>query len=670
MSRTYFLVILFLGCAAHFDWAVAAAIDLTQLSLEELMDLEVTTASRKEEFLFESPAAAYVLTGEEIRRSGFTNIADALRLVPGLQVGRIDAHTWAVTARGFNARFANKLLVLLDGRVIYTSLFSGVFWEVQDLVLEDVERIEVIRGPGATLWGANAVNGTINIITRNAKDTQGGLVEVGAGGEERGFGALRYGGALGAETHYRVYAKYLNRDRAGDHGNSRANDAWFMRRGGFRLDRDWGAEQSLTLVGDAYGGELDQTLGRGPAFEPPYRRMFDLVTDVEGGSLLGRWERRFAAYGSVRLGAFFDRSERRDMVIGEERNTLDLDFQHRMTFASRHDVVWGFGYRFTSDDIDSTFITWVDPPQRDVQIVSAFAQDEIRFADERLRLTVGIKFEHNDYTGVEVQPNVRLLWLPRAQHAVWGAVSRAVRLPTRSESDGRFIQDVIPLEGVADSLLTIVELRGDPGFESEEVLAFELGYRTRPRDDLSLDLSIYYNRYDNLRTGEPQTVLVDTSGIAPRLTLPIIADNRGFGETFGLEKAVDWQVRRGWRLRAGYSFLHIDTDVDEDSQSPESANIENNNPRHQFNLRSALDLSRGITFDLNARRVGGLKPRRIAGYLTLDARLAWQPRSAIELSLTGLDLLDSPRREFNAELIEIIETDVQRSLYGAVRWSF
>ena len=294
---------LFLVLAGRPGQGADLPLDLTALSLEELMDLEVTTVSRKEQSLFESPAAVYVITREYIRRAGFTSIAEALRLAPGLQVARIDANKWAITARGFNGRFANKLLVLIDGRIVYTSLFSGVFWEAQDILLEDVERIEVIRGPGAALWGANAVNGIINIITRKARDTQGGLARAGMGSEERAFGTLRYGGKLGADTYWRVHARYFDRDDFVDAAGKRAADAWEVRRGGFRLDRGGATSNTLTLIGDLYRGKLGQTMEKIPSLEPPYTRSFDFDSDMAGASLLARWKRRLASGGGRDPGA-------------------------------------------------------------------------------------------------------------------------------------------------------------------------------------------------------------------------------------------------------------------------------------------------------------------------------------------------------------------------------
>ena len=646
-------------------------LDLSALGIEELMEIEVTTVSKKEQKLFESPAAVYVITKEEIHRSGFTSIPEALRLAPGLQVARLDANKWAITARGFNGRFANKLLVLIDGRIVYTSLFSGVFWEVQDLLLEDVERIEVIRGPGATLWGANAVNGIINIITRHARHTQGVLMQTGAGSEERGFASLRYGGRLGGDTYYRVYARYFDRDHFVDAVGDPTADAWSMWRSGFRLDRDTPGPDALILIGDIYAGDLGQTMESIPSREPPYSLTFDFDTDVAGASLLGRWQRTFSADADMSLGLFFDRSTRRDATLDEVRHTLDVDFQHRFALSAQQDVVWGAGYRLTSDRIDSTFLS-IDPPSRQVQIFSGFAQTEIGFPEKCLTLTLGSKLEHNDFTGVEILPNARLLWTPGERHAAWMAISRAVRLPTRAVTEGRFTIDVSPPNEFPGSPLLFYDLMGNPDPKAEELLAFEVGYRLHPRDDLSVDLATFYNGYDHLITGEPQilAILADNFVSPPRFTIPVLVDDKMQGETLGMELAVDWQPLASWRLRAAYTFLHMDLEIEKDSLDPLTAKVAEDIPTHQFNLRSALDLPGDLELDLIGRYVDSLPRSEADAYLGLDARVGWFPFPQLELSLVGQNLLDSHHLEFDTELIETLSTQIQRSAYGMLTWRF
>ena len=640
----------------------ATDFDLAELSIEELMDVRVSVVTRGEQPWFESAAAVYVLTDEDIRRSGFTTIPDLLRLVPGMQVARIDAHTWAVGARGLNGRFSNKLLVLIDGRTVYTSLFSGVLWDAQDLMIEDIDRIEVIRGPGASLWGSNAVNGVINIITKFAQDTQGHLAVVGAGGEERGSGAVRQGGTLGTAA-YRVYAKYRDRDRGGSRKKLRAHDAWDMWRGGFRVDWSGRADERLTLIGDYHAGDQDQTVDKEPILTPPFSRSQEYTTHVSGVHLVARWQRDMQRRGELQAAVSLDRSDREDPIVDERRTTVDLEVQHRLAVGTRHQLVWGLGMRSTSDAIDSSFVISIDPRERNVGVYSGFVQDEVRLASGRLRATAGTRVEHNDFSGVEIQPNARILWMPTSRQALWAAVSRAVRLPTRSEADGRFVASVSSL---ADDAVAVVELRGSRGFDSEEVVTFEGGVRSRPTRDLTLDVAGYYSLYESLRTGEPAAPIPDTTATPRRSTIPFMASNKAEGTTYGVEVAADWGLRPWWRWRLAYNYLNMDVDLDSDSESPGTETIERDNPEHQLVVRSSWDL-RSATADVSVRRVAEL-PSRADAYTTLDARLAWRPQPDLELSVAALNLLDAPRQEFKAELINILTTKVRRSAHVTARW--
>src|SRR5688572_15258115 len=409
---------------------------IMDMDLESLMKIEVTSVSKRPEKLSDAAAAIYVISNEEIRRSGVTSIPEALRLAPGLEVARQDSHTWAISSRGFNDEFANQLLVLIDGRSVYTPLFAGVYWDVQDLPLEDINRIEVIRGPGASLWGANAVNGVINITTRRAKDTQGLLISAGAGNEERGFGTIRYGGKIGEQAHFRVYGKYLNRDDSGLTNGLSANDSWSMWRGGMRLDWEPSHNNLLTLQGDIYTGELNQTVTVPSLSAPPSEELREKV-GVSGGNVLGRWSHQFSDTSELSLKAYYDRTERDRVVFDETRDIFDLDLQHRFQLGDRHDFVVGLGYNITSDDLDNRFAVSFDPTHRTASLYSAFVQDEIELVRDRLRLTMGTKIEHNDYTGWEVQPNARLSWSITKRQTAWFAASRAISTPSRAEDDIR-----------------------------------------------------------------------------------------------------------------------------------------------------------------------------------------------------------------------------------------
>lgn len=655
--------------AQSYLWSKSKTLDeemteLSKLDFEELMNIEITSVSKKAQKVSEAAAAIFVITNEDIQRSGVTSIPEALRMVPGLEVARIDASTWAITCRGFNGRFANKLLVLMDGRSIYTPLFSGVFWDVQDTLLEDLDRIEVIRGPGATLWGANAVNGVINIITKQAKDTQGGLVTAGVGTEERGLGSVRYGGKLNDDTYYRVYAKYFDRDSAVDVSGHDGADEWHVLRGGFRMDWEPANSNSLTLQGDIYDGDAGQRLSV-TSLTAPYTRTFDEDTEITGAYLLSRWKRTISDNSDIMLQLYYDRTERNTAVMDESRDTFDIEFQHQFSLSERQEFIWGLGYRFTSDDIDNTFSLSFYPDNRDDNLFSAFLQDEIMLIEDRLHLTLGSKFEHNDYTGFEIQPSVRLIWTPYRQHSVWTAVSRAVRTPSRAEEDVRINQKVFP-----GSPPRVVSLFGNHDFDSEELIAYELGYRVQLMDRLSLDIAAFYNDYDDLRTEEPGEPFPETSPSPPHLVIPYTAGNKMKGETYGIELAADWRVLDWWRLQAAYTYLQMQLHLDGDSRDMRSVSAEGESPHNQVSLRSSMDLTRDLDFDLWLRYVDNLPSQDVGSYITLDARLGWKLYKDIELSVVGQNLLDSHRLEFEPEILDTYPTEVERSVYGKITWRF
>ncbi len=640
--------------------------DLTSLSLEELMEIDVTvtSVSKKTQKLSEAAAAVFVITQEDIRRSGATTIPEVLRMVPGLQVARIDANKWAISSRGFNGRFSNKLLVLIDGRSVYTPLFSGVFWDMQDLVLEDVERIEVIRGPGATLWGANAVNGVINIITKKARDTQGGLLVTGAGTEERGFGTLRYGSKAGEDAYWRIYIKYFNRDNSVTSAGEEAADSWDVVRAGFRVDWDGTARDSLTLQGDIFDGESGVTY-TAPTLTPPYSVTASDDTNIGGGNLIFRWRHTFTPSSEFALQLYYDRTEIKYAVIGENRDTFDIDFQHRFPLGGIHDILWGLGYRFTKDDITNSFYISLDPQSRSDNLYSAFVQDEVRLVENRLYFTAGSKFEYNNYTGFEVQPSARLLWTPDEKQSVWTAVSRAVRTPSRADDDIRINQKVLP-----GPPLTIAAVLGDRSFESEDLLAFELGYRIRPVERLSFDIAAFYNIYDNLRTLERGQTFTETTPAPSHVVVPSVANNMMDGETYGVEAVVDWLALDWWELQLAYTYLRIKLRLEDISTDTTSTGAEGESPRNQVSLRSSMDIRKDLDLDMHLRYVDDLPGLGIPGYLALDVRLGWRPVKDLEVSVTGQNLFDNSHPEFVPELINILHTEVERSVYGKITWRF
>ncbi|HKL82321.1 MAG TPA: TonB-dependent receptor plug domain-containing protein, partial [Desulfobacter sp.] len=415
---------------------LAAQKDIFELSMEELMDIEVTSVAKKSQNLSNSATAIHVITNEDIKRSGVTNIPDALRMVPGITVARIDANKWAVSARGFAGRFANALLVLIDGRSVYTPAFSGVYWEVSDVLLEDVDRIEVIRGPGATVWGANAVNGVINIITKHAGDTQGGYVALGSGNHENVISSVRYGDALGQDTFWRFYAKHQSRDEFTLASGSDAGDAWTKTQAGFRLDSMLSSRDSLTIQGDIYEADIDQTLLLAGLTPPSYLTSTPVETDIKGWNLLSRWKRTLSPDSDFTLQVYYDGKNQAEDINESDRNTFDIDATHRFALGAWNDIVWGIRYRYTRDRFSESYIVSIDPTEEEDHLFSGFIQDEISLADDAVKLTFGSKLEYNEYSHMEIQPTIRALWKVNNEHKVWGAISRAVRTPSRFESNG------------------------------------------------------------------------------------------------------------------------------------------------------------------------------------------------------------------------------------------
>lgn len=640
--------------------------ELLQLSLEDLMTMEITSASRKSQPLADTAAAVFVITNEDIRRSGVTNIPDALRMVPGVTVARIDSSKWAVTARGFNGRFARKLLVLIDGRSAYSPLFSGVLWDAQDTMLEDVERIEVIRGPGATIWGANAVNGVINIITRKATDTTGGLVVAGAGSYERGFGAVRYGTELGEWGALRVYGKYFNRNELKGENGRPADDGWEMGRGGFRMDGKSG-QNSFTLQGDVYNGTEGEKIAFPDLASLPtgYMGVRTANTTVGGGNILSRWTRSLADDAELSLQLYYDRN-RRDIpqLFNDTTDTVDLDLLHRFQWGGMHETVWGGGFRFIDERIVGSETLRFNPPYRNEKLYSAFLQDDITVVQDRLHLMIGSKFEHNVYTGIELQPSGRLIWTPTERLSLWSAVSRAVHTPSRGESDNILRQFAFPVSNPIDppgpQIPMVVAIQGSGNLQAEVLMAYEAGLRIKASDRFTVDLAGFYNNYSRLigvDTSAPQFV----PGPPTYLLLANTLRSKDHGETWGGEMAADWQAAEPWRLALAYSYIAV-TEMAGDRP-----------PAHQVSLRSQLEVTKHVELDLWGRYVGTSRDYRnetLASYLNLDARLGWRPIKKLEFSLVGRNLLHQRLQESRPEFIQTTPSGTGREVYCKVSWSF
>ncbi len=641
---------------------------LDGMDLEALMDVEVTTAARKEQTLARTPAAAFVINRDDIRRSGAQSIPEALRLAPGVEAAQIRPGSWSVTIRGFAGRFANKLLVLVDGRSVYTESFGGVYWDMQDLLLDDIERIEVIRGPGATLWGSNAVNGVINIITRHSSDTRGGVVELRAGDARSGVGG-RWGGALSEGGDYRVYFK-ADREAAHDALDGGDTDSGFSRAQlGWRADWRGNARDHFTLRGDLLRTRQDIPF-LFPALDSPplYSERVDHRARNRDASLVGRWERSLAVDSEFILQVALNSYRRDEYAYDYERQILDLDFQHRFNAADNHDVVWGLGYRYSTDRIDYlsryTYDNTVDPylgsghgtMSKALMTFSGFIQDDIGLIDDRLRLTLGTKVEHTEFTGLEWQPNARLLWTPDPDQTLWASVARAVRTPTRADRDVGAFSVVMPPQGAKPPVQ--LGLRGNPGFDAEALWAYELGWRAQLADGFSLDLALYYNDYDDLReaTPLPPAFYADHVDQLGRLV------NGVSGHSRGVELAADWHPAPGWRVQLSYN--HVVNELRPDRpRSPNGISLaelyNHSSPSRQLSLRAGWTPRSDLDLDLWLRAVDEVpligvfgtlgEPFGIDGYVALDARLAWRPNKDLELSLVGRNLLDSSHGEYADE---------------------
>lgn len=635
--------------------------DLVQLSLEDLMTLEVTSASRKAQSLAKTAAALFVITNEDIRRSGATNIPDVLRMVPGVSVARIDSSKWAVTVRGFNGRFARKLLVLIDGRSAYSPLFSGVFWDAQDTMLEDIERIEVIRGPGATIWGANAVNGVINIITRKAGDTTGGLVVAGAGSYERGFSAVRYGAEIGDWGAVRAYGKYFNRNELKAEDGRRADDWWDMGRAGFRLDGKSG-QNSFTLHGDIYNGTERETITSPDLASPSYSVVRNADTSVGGGNILSRWTRSLVDDAELSLQLYYDRNKRDiPKMFNDSTETVDLDLLHRFHWGNMHEIVWGGGLRYIDERIVGSDTLSFNPADRDERLYSTFIQDDITVFQDKLHLIIGSKFEHNVYTGFELQPSGRLIWTPSERLSLWSAVSRAVHTPSRGESDNLLKQFAFPDPAGPANPPVVVAVQGPGNLQAEVLMSYEAGVRIKASDRFTVDLAGFYNNYQRLIGVEDPTATQFVPGPPSYVLAANTLRNKDRGETWGGELAADWQAAEPWRLALAYSYISATKMAGEHP------------PSHQVSLRSQLDLTKNIELDLCGRYVGSSEDyleNTLSDYLNLDARLGWRPINTLEFSLVGRNLLHQRLQEYHPEFIQTLPSGTAREVYGKVTWSF
>src|SRR5882762_586908 len=550
MSR----LLLFAGLVSA-GWAHAAdgdrdgQVPLMNLSLEQLGEIEVTAASKEPEQVWRTPAAIYVLTQEDIRRSGATSIPEVLRLVPGVEVAQINSSLWAVGIRGFGNGFSKSVLVLIDGRSVYTPLYAGVAWNVQNLLLEDVERIEVIRGPGGTIWGSNAVNGVIDIITKSAKDTRGDLTSVRSGTSDQGAGGVRWGGSSGSDFAYRVYAMGFGR-APGYHLDRHEYDDWQMGKAGFRTDSSLTPRDTLTVQGDLYKGHIGQRINIA-YYSPPRQQSVEGTQFVSGGNLLGRWHHVLSDTSDFQIQTYYDRTYRLGPQLGETRNTLDIDAIHHFALK-RNEIVWGFGARWSHSDIVQTVET-VDflPHHQAANIYSAFIQDQITIFQNKLWMTLGSTFEHNIFTGWESQPSARLLWTPTPHQTLWAAIARAVRTPSRIDEDLQLTGLVSPDPAI------FVCLCDNRKFLSETLLGYEAGYRKLLTPRFYVDVSVFHNKYNNLTNYGAATISIVDTPPPGHILISLPFANGIMGSTNGGEIAPDWKATHWMELKATYSYVSL-----------------------------------------------------------------------------------------------------------------
>lgn len=603
---------------------------LKRLSMEELMNVEVTSVSKRPEKLVDVASGIQVITREDIIRSAATSVPEALRLAPNLQVTQLNSRHWIISSRGFNNIFANKLLVMIDGRTVYSPLFAGVFWDAQNVLLEDVDRIEVISGPGGTLWGANAVNGVINIITRDSKASQGLFVS-GAYGSALNYQAeTRYGGSIGSRLFYKIYGQYTDRNETMLPDGNEDTDKWRQVQAGFQLDWNPGDADILSLQGNFYGGKQDSPN----------------LSSIDGQNLMAQWTHNFSERSDVAIQAYADRTWRRDLTINDELATYDIDFQHHYVAGKRHNLVWGIGYRFMNNETwNNTPFVGLIPADRKMSLFSSFIQDEITILPDLLKFTIGSKLQHTDFTGFEVLPGARISWTPGKRHTVWSAISRAVRAPSRIDVDYHIPAYIVPPDQPS--------VAGGPNFVSEKVIAYELGYRVHPSPVFSLSLASFYNQYDDLYSVE----------IVPG-TQTYQIQNGAKGYSKGAELSGNFQLMPAWRMRGGYTYFMKELKNKPGNINPVALlSALGTDAEHQFVLQSMIDLPENFKLDATWRYIDDLPSTSfsptIKSYFNLDTRIGWQ-FNQLEFSIAGQNLLKEQHIE--------VGNNIPRGIYGKIIW--
>jgi len=636
---------------------------LKNLSLEELSQIEVTTPSKNPTRAFQTAGAITVITGDDIKRSGALSIPEALRLAPGVEVARIDGNKWSIGIRGFGSRLSRSVLVMIDGRTVYTPLFAGTYWEVQDTLMEDIDRIEVIRGPGGTIWGPNAVNGVINVITKDARETQGTLASVGGGNEEQGFANFRYGGG-NKNFGYRVYGKAFTRSPE-VHSDGKNFDDWRAAQTGMRLDWAGQHNDTFTLQGDLYDEQAGERV-EATSYTQPFSRTIDGNAQLSGGNIMGRWTRVLSDRNDVQIQAYYDRTNRHEPNFGETRNTFDVDFLQRLRLPARQQVSWGLGARFGPvHDIEVVSGLTFRPNDRNDYLLTGFLQDDIGLIDHRLTLTLGTKVLRTNFTGVGLEPSARLLWTPTEQDTLWVAFTHGLRTPSDAEENF----DLSGFVGTAaDGTPFFARFNANRSFAPEQLNGYELGYRRLLGRKVYLDIATFYNHYHNLFDQEiTGPIALETTPAPAHLLLPAQFRNGLKGATEGGEIAPEWRPTDFWRLRGSYSYLHMNI-----GKAPgygdigTASTIEGSSPEHQVAVQSSIDIKKSFQFDLAYRYVSSLPGQLVPSYSTGDARLAWH-RGSIEISLVGRNLLQPSHFESGGDPGPLVA--IKRSVYAKIAWT-
>lgn len=640
--------------------------DFKSMTLEQLSQIDVTTPSKAPVKAFDTPAAIYIITNEDIRRSGATSIPEALRLAPGVEVARIDSNKWSIGIRGFGTRLDRSVLVLIDGRTVYTTLFDGTYWEVQDTLLDDVDRIEVIRGPGGTIWGPNAVNGVINIITKKAGETRGMLATAGGGNLEQGFAGFRYGGGNGSDFNYRFYAKGF--DRGPEHHQDHDNfDDWRGAQGGFRMDWEEANHSNFTLQGDIYAEAAGERV-QAATYTPPYEQNVDGNAALSGGNILGRWEKTLQSGTSFQVQAYYDRTNRTEPNLEDKRDTFDADFIEHLRLPWRQTLSWGAGLRF-SHGYDPVVVSGLQfiPPERTDDLYTGFLQDEISLIEKRLSLTFGTKLLHTNFTNFAAEPSARLIWTPTEKNSFWTAFTHAVRTPSDAEEEFA----LLGFTGqIVNGLPFLARFNPNPQFAPELLNSYEAGYRQFVTKTLAFGIAGFYNHYHDLFDEEFEGPIVfEDNPAPPHLLLPAQFRNGLLGYTKGIELTPEWRITERWRLRGSYSFLHMNL-----GKAPKSGDvgtapgIVGSSPGHQAWIQSSFDFSKALEIDLTYRYVSALAApsQMVPGYSTGDVHFAWRFRPGWEWSVVGQNLLQPWHAEYAGDPGPVV--GIIRNAYLKLTW--